>query len=168
MQTNARAEQDIAYNVIPFKDDRYETGCSDETSFPMPQERSKTQRQTLGQQHELIITILQNMQKSNAEHHATAATRTNIAEVVRAESDRLERNLLACIKASPIEAVELLTKMLFFFSVFSLVVTAISEFSIVNPIFALLILFSALAGYGMVMIRRKSLKKESNRVGHCR
>ena len=167
MQRNARAEQDIAYNVIPFKDDRYETGCSDETSFPMSQERRKMRPQPVGQHYEILITMIQRMEKSNAEHHATAATRTNIAEVVRAESERLERNLLACIKDSQIEAVELLTKMLFFFSIFSLVVTAISEFSIVNPIFALLILFSALAGYGMVMIRRKSLKKESNRVGHC-
>lgn len=167
MPISASVEQDIAYNGFPVRDDRYEPGYSDETPFSPPQEWRKTPRQTVGQQQELIITILQRMEKSNAEHHATAATRTNIAEVVRAESERIERNLLACIKASPIEAVELLTKMLFFFSLFSLVVTAISEFSIVNPLFALIILFSALAGYGMVMIRRKSLKKESNRVGHC-
>jgi hypothetical protein len=130
-------------------------------SYDLEQDKKQNLNlQKLGQKQDLIITMLQNLTDSSSIHNATAATRTNIAEIVRAESDRLERNLLACIKASPIEAVELLTKMLFIFAVFSLVVTAISEFSIVNPTFALLILFSALAGYGMVMIRKKSLKKD--------
>lgn len=79
MPISASVEQDIAYDGFPVRDDRYEPGYSDETPFPPPQEWRKTPRQTVGQQQELIITILQGMQKSNAEHHATAATRTDLA-----------------------------------------------------------------------------------------
>ncbi len=79
MPTNASVEQAIAYDGYPVRDDRYETVFSDETPFPTPQERRKTPRQTVSQQQELIIMMLQRMQKSDAEHHATAATRTDLA-----------------------------------------------------------------------------------------
>jgi hypothetical protein len=81
-------------------------------------------------------------------------------EVVRQETASLKRDLLECIKSSPLQAVEIFAKSVLIFGTLSLAVTGISGFDIVNPVVALLSMFSGFAAYGMALIRTKASTRE--------
>jgi uncharacterized protein (DUF849 family) len=81
MLTNSRIEQDIMCDENSIDKDNYETDNSDTALLPWPQNKLiETRIENMGVQQTLIITILQEMEKSNAEHHAEAATRTDIED----------------------------------------------------------------------------------------
>lgn len=79
--------------------------------------------------------------------------------IVKEEVDQLKNNIIECIKDNPIATIMLFSKIIIICAIFSLTVWLTFGFSIINPLFSLMLIFSSLAGIGMSKIRRAALNK---------
>lgn len=72
------------------------------------------------------------------------------------ETTQVRHEILVALRENPAESLKLFSKFGVIAASFSLIVKAISGFAIINPLFAMFILFSSFAGWGMAVINQKT------------
>lgn len=77
--------------------------------------------------------------------------------VVKEESAEIKRELIACIKNNPIDAVDFFSKIILIFASFSLCVWGIIGFAIINPLFSITLIICSISTILMAKIKRSKI-----------